>query len=446
MSEKHTASLLPNTFQTPNLLVDRLMPLLLDSELRVVVFAYRHILGWTDTVSDRQAALSLSAFEHGFRGSPGCGLGRKAIINALDSVASFGVLRKIGTPGPKGQRWGIPEREDEINWSKLQQRMADRKARNRDRTAKASRALQQQRAEDDSSDDNGSPTPAVCPTNQPGSSSHEPGGGSSHEPTGSSSDEPVDSSSHEPNETHIETHSLKPKNPLAQAPEGAAPEQGESDEPEASDSPDTAHGLTVGQTVYWAQEAQLGAVEVHACTVLRFTTQKVWVRTAAGSEHCLSPRSLHAAPPKLERKTDPLQDVLAQRSFGLPPDATVGKQMMTVLNALKRDILASWPKMTPDELNRIYDEEGITPSRHPSILGMLNRHYAKKGENRDRSTKQTQQKQRSAKPRGRARTDAKRPPLPPALQWQEDRAARIDRELRSRKPPARLTGPAASDV
>ncbi len=166
MSEQHRASLLPNTFQTPNLLVDRLMPLLLDSELRVVIFAYRHILGWTDTVSDRQAALSISAFEHGFRGSPGCGLGHKAIIDALDRVAGFGVLRKIGTPGPKGQRWGIPEREDEINWSKLQQRMADRKARNQDRTTKASRALQQQRADDDATDDNESPAQAVRPTNR----------------------------------------------------------------------------------------------------------------------------------------------------------------------------------------------------------------------------------------------------------------------------------------
>ena len=234
------------------------------------------------------------------------------------------------------------------------------------------------------------------------------------------------------------------QNPLARAPEGAAPERADQAEPDPP-TPESKFGLTVGQTVYWPQEAELGALDVHECAVLRFTAKKVWVRTAAGSEHCLSPRSLHAAPPKLERKTDPLQDVLAQRSFGLPPDATVGKQMMTVLNALKRDILASWPAMTPDELNRIYDEAGITPSNHASILGMINRHYAKKGEDRDRSTKQTKKQWPPAKPRGRTRTDAQRPRRVPALEWQTQRNERITRELQNRKPTP-LPGSTSSDV
>ncbi len=64
----------PNTFQTPNLLVDKLMPLLDDRELRVLIFATRHIYGWPETNAAGRECLSVSAFEKGQRGSGGkCG-------------------------------------------------------------------------------------------------------------------------------------------------------------------------------------------------------------------------------------------------------------------------------------------------------------------------------------------------------------------------------------
>lgn len=433
-SQPDKSKLIPNSFQTPNLLVDRLMPLLLDTELRVVIFATRHILGWTNTVGERAATLSVTAFETGHRGMPGCGLNRAAIIKALDNVADFGVLRRVGEPSKDGQRWALPDSEDEIDWSALEGRLAKRQQRNRDRTAKATRARKRKQSRPPE-------VKAVRPTYQGNAPPADPPDGTSHVPHPGTSDVPEAGTSDVRIETHIETHSLKPKDSLARAPEGAAPGRAESDEPESSPSSESAHGLTAGQTVYWVQEAQLGAVDVHACTVLRFTPQKVWVKTATGSEHCLYPASLHTAPPKLQRKTTPLQDVLARRSFGLPSDATIGKQMMTVLNALKRDILAGWPAMTPDELTRIYDTEGITPSNHASILGMITRHYAKKGENRERQS--ARQATWPAKPRRGTRPAAQRPSLPPALRWQEEQAERVARRLRNRPPTALPGGPAA---
>ena len=179
--------MIPNSFQTPNLLVDRLMPLLDGKELRIVIWAYRHILGWVNTIVEREATLSLSAFEKGHRGQPGCGLGRPAIVAALKSVAQYGVLRKVGEPDPDGQRWGVPESEDEIDWDGLERRRDEKARKNRKRTRKAT---------------------AVRQTNSDSGSSDEPAASTSDEPAGSTSDEP--SAIYIRNETQLETQSLKP--------------------------------------------------------------------------------------------------------------------------------------------------------------------------------------------------------------------------------------------
>jgi len=51
---------IPNSFQTPNVLVDEIMPLLTPQEWLVLSFATRHILGWHDRIHERRAPISLS--------------------------------------------------------------------------------------------------------------------------------------------------------------------------------------------------------------------------------------------------------------------------------------------------------------------------------------------------------------------------------------------------
>jgi len=233
---KHTQNtLIPNSFQTPNLYIDRLMPLLLDAEFRVLMFAVRHILGWSDTVAQRACRLSLSAFEHGHRGSKGVGLGRKAIVDALASLETYGVLQKIGEPTGKGQMWGLPNNEDEIDWEGLKERKARRQAKARRQTqaarAKGGNGRREQGVDDAPSetpsktDQDDDPPTLVSPTHQQGGLPNKPvlvsstnqQGGLSSEPVvspthqqGGSSDKPAGGSSNKPIETHKKPKEQKP--------------------------------------------------------------------------------------------------------------------------------------------------------------------------------------------------------------------------------------------
>jgi hypothetical protein len=203
MSDSQHNRLLPNTFQTPNLLV---------------VFAYRHIYGWPETSAARQARLSVSAFEHGHRGSTGCGLGRAAIIAALEGLAQFGVMRAIGEPTSEGQMWGLAEHQREIDWRGLERRAQEQQKRRRRQTSQATRARAQKRAVKPGTS-NG---PAVRSTNQPAGTSNEPPAGTFNEPRPGTSNVPDPGSSNEP----IETQSLKPsEKPISEthpsSPEGS---------------------------------------------------------------------------------------------------------------------------------------------------------------------------------------------------------------------------------
>lgn len=98
---------IPNTFQTPNAIIDRLMPLLTDSEFRVLIYMVRHILGWEKQIATRRAHISLSRFEGRVGHGNGCGLGRGAIIEALESLEQFQIVQRVGKAGNKGQMWEL---------------------------------------------------------------------------------------------------------------------------------------------------------------------------------------------------------------------------------------------------------------------------------------------------------------------------------------------------
>jgi hypothetical protein len=101
---------IPNSFQTPNVVVDRLMGLLTPSETIVLIFTVRHVLGWRDKIEDQSGYISLTMYEQGFTSSNGqmfggCGLSRTAVVAALRILVQYGVLRKIGEAKNKGQHW-----------------------------------------------------------------------------------------------------------------------------------------------------------------------------------------------------------------------------------------------------------------------------------------------------------------------------------------------------
>lgn len=132
-----------NTFQTFNVYVDRAMEHLTDAELRVLLYATRHIMGWQDKITSRTACMSLPMFERGFTVTHddgtqstygGCGLSRAVVSKTLNSLEALGFLERAGFEQDKGQRWRLAEQPD---WATLEARSAKRDEANKKRTAKA---------------------------------------------------------------------------------------------------------------------------------------------------------------------------------------------------------------------------------------------------------------------------------------------------------------------
>lgn len=138
--------LLPNTFQHPNIFIDRLMFHLTPEENTVLTFAVRRILGFQENISSRKDNISLSQFVEGIRSnknnsqlSHGCGLGKTAVTHALDNLAKFKILiPTTEKPDPrKGQEYWLQEDELAIDWDGLEQRTEEAKDKARRRTKKA---------------------------------------------------------------------------------------------------------------------------------------------------------------------------------------------------------------------------------------------------------------------------------------------------------------------
>lgn len=128
-------SAIPNTFQTPNVIIDQFMPLLTDSEFRVLMWAVRQILGWHDKIETRRAEISLTNFE-------GCGLCRGTISRALKSLTSYRILEAVGEPGRKGQAWELRfMTKQDVDFDGLEERQSKRKKAGQRRTKKGRAVL-----------------------------------------------------------------------------------------------------------------------------------------------------------------------------------------------------------------------------------------------------------------------------------------------------------------
>ncbi len=151
---------IPNTFQTPNKIIDTLMALLLDSEFRVLMYMIRHIMGWDETAKNRQAHISLSKFIGQAGYGSGCGLGHGAVSAALENLAKYQIVEKIGKPGNKGQCWELrllTKGDPDIDG--LIERFRNRPENTRKQTAKARETRQAKRSVEQNS------TPSVEQTN-----------------------------------------------------------------------------------------------------------------------------------------------------------------------------------------------------------------------------------------------------------------------------------------
>jgi len=133
---------IPNSFQTPNVLVDRVMPLLKPEEYMALSFAVRHILGWEDKIARRRARISLSMFQQ-------CGLPRSTLRKVLDDLDRFRILRRIGPPTQNGQLWELAFNDPDIDWAALEERKARKAEVGRKRT-RAARQAQKARRQDGS--------------------------------------------------------------------------------------------------------------------------------------------------------------------------------------------------------------------------------------------------------------------------------------------------------
>lgn len=138
--------ILPNTFQHPNIFVDRLMAYLTPEENTVLTFSVRRILGFQDNISSRRDKISLTQFVSGQKslkdGTPlsnGCGMGVTAVRSALETLAKYKILLPTTEkPDPlSGQEYWLQENELAIDWDGLELRLVEKRDREIRRTQKA---------------------------------------------------------------------------------------------------------------------------------------------------------------------------------------------------------------------------------------------------------------------------------------------------------------------
>lgn len=139
MSEQDN-DLKPNFFQTPNIYVDVLMPLLTPEEFMVLMFAVRRTLGF----HKRQDRISMSQFctgtiKNGDAKDDGTGLSPNAVRNALRKLELYRILTKVDDNNPplnEGGMYEIQFSSKTIDWAGLEKRYEDWATANSKRAVK----------------------------------------------------------------------------------------------------------------------------------------------------------------------------------------------------------------------------------------------------------------------------------------------------------------------
>ena len=122
------SAFIPNSFQTPNAYIDRVMHLLTPEEFKVLIYAVRRILGF----QKRRDRISLSQFVSGVSsgGSQkdhGTGLNRETVIRCLESLVAFGLLTRKDEPRhPDGTLYILQLDSDAVDLAGLQKRQQEK--------------------------------------------------------------------------------------------------------------------------------------------------------------------------------------------------------------------------------------------------------------------------------------------------------------------------------
>lgn len=139
-------TIVPNSFQHPNIYEDWLAYYLTPEEHKVLGKAIREILGWEDKIADRRARIALSVFVDGktkYDGETlclGCGLGLHAVRKALDGLDRYRILQKEGDATQDGQLFYLQQDTNRIDWDGLAARREEWDEANAAKTRKATQA------------------------------------------------------------------------------------------------------------------------------------------------------------------------------------------------------------------------------------------------------------------------------------------------------------------
>jgi len=124
----------PNSFQTPNAIIDELWLYLEPEEKDLLMIAIRHILGWQESISTRTAYISTSRF------MKYTVLGRNSVLAALESLHQFGILSRVGNATSKGQQWKLTfDQAGAVQWDALKSRLEQKRSLNRSRGERLNR-------------------------------------------------------------------------------------------------------------------------------------------------------------------------------------------------------------------------------------------------------------------------------------------------------------------
>lgn len=130
MTDAAPSRIIPNTFQTPNLLIDDgLMALLSGNEVKCYLVVIRKTFGWRKD-RDRIAKSQIAA---------ATGLAETTVDDCMVSLVRFGLVLRTAenNPANAGVEWSPQMDDRQIDYSGLEARQADAKSKNSKRTEKA---------------------------------------------------------------------------------------------------------------------------------------------------------------------------------------------------------------------------------------------------------------------------------------------------------------------